>query len=507
MRELHALFDWATNSKLLGSIKTFLNQYGDPIEEGRQRNASAWTIKKADEMNTKLKKVLQPYFLQRLKKTTFEDTMPQKNELVVFTQLSTKQRQMYEKYTDSVVFEGDSSPLAAISWLKMLCGHPSLVKESSAKYKDCDVDLLVRDSTKLQVLIALIHRLKRSGHKALIFSQSTKMLDIMERVFDDGSVSHLRIDGSSAGKDRQRYVDDFNDVESEIDIMLLSTKAAGTGLTLTGADRAIIYDPSWNPADDAQAVDRCYRIGQRKNVTIYRLIAAGTVEEKMYEKQIYKDGIKRVVLSSDSSTARYFDNSELKDLFKLAPPGECATLEKFNNRNSSKVPSLGSSGKPSFLSKHPSVIGVASHDALYAATSVDVDLTSPNKSDTQLPFSKEPYQRETKKDNASCDEIEDLTADTPLKPLGRGGLNKTRQKREDAKAKRAQQNAASSEPSNNSVETLLATADALVDMQQYGQAMAGLLEFVENKMESISGDEKLELHKKVAHIADLLGWL
>ena len=138
---------------------------------------------------------------------------------------------------------------------------------------------------------------------------------------------------------------------------------------------------------------------------------------------------------------------------------------------------------------------------------MDVDLTSPNKSDTQLPFSKEPYQRETKKDNASCDEIEDLTADTPLKPLGRGGLNKTRQKREDAKAKRAQQNAASSEPSNNSVETLLATADALVDMQQYGQAMAGLLEFVENKMESISGDEKLELHKKVAHIADLLGWL
>ena len=508
VRELHALFDWSTNSKLLGSIKTFLNQFGDPIEEGRQRNASAWTIKKADEMNTKLKKVLQPYFLQRLKKTTFEDTMPQKNELVVFTQLSSKQRQMYEKYTDSMVFEGDSSPLAAISWLKMLCGHPSLVKETSAKYKGCDVDLLVRDSTKLQVLVSLIHRLKRSGHKALIFSQSTKMLDIMERVFDDGSISHLRIDGSSAGKDRQRYVDDFNDAESEIDIMLLSTKAAGTGLTLTGADRAIIYDPSWNPADDAQAVDRCYRIGQRKNVTIYRLIAAGTVEEKMYEKQVHKDGIKRVVLSSDTSTARYFDNSELKDLFKLAPPGKCATLEKFNERNSDKG-SLGSSGKPSFLSKHPSVIGVASHDALYAATSADVDLTSPNKSEeTPLPFSKEPYQREkvAKKDNMSSDYIEDLTADTPLKPL-RGGQNMTRQKREDAKTKRERESAAASEPSNYSVETLLTTSDALIDMQQYAQAMAGLLDFVEKKMDSISGDDKLELHKKVAHIADLLGWL
>lgn len=220
----------------------------------------------------------------------------------------------------------------------------------------------------------------------------------------------------------------------------------------------------------------------------------------MYEKQVHKDGIKRVVLSSDSSTARYFDNSELKDLFKLAPPGECATLEKFNSRNS---------GKGSFLLKHPSVIGVASHDALYAATSVDIDLTSPNKSDeTPLPFSKEPYQREkvAKKDNASSDNIEDLTADTPLKPLGRGGLNMTRQKREDTKAKRAQRNDAVSEPSN-SVEKLLATADALIDMHQYDQAMAGLLDFVENKMDSISGDEKLELHKKVAHIADLLGWL
>ena len=245
MKELHALVDYATSSKLLGSLKTFLNKYGHPIEEGRQRNASQWTVKKANEMNTKLKKVLEPYFLQRLKSTTFGDKLPQKKELVVFTQLSAKQRRMYEEYTDSIVFDGEiSSPLAAVSHLKMLCGHPSLVKDSSSKYK-YDFDLLVRDSTKLQVLIALLQRLKRAGHKCLVFSQSTKMLDIMEKVID-GSISHLRIDGSSAEKDRQRNVDNFNDKECDIDIMLLSTKAAGVGITLTGADRAVIFDPSWN---------------------------------------------------------------------------------------------------------------------------------------------------------------------------------------------------------------------------------------------------------------------
>lgn len=534
MRELHALFDWATSSKLLGSIKTFLNTYGDPIEQGRQRNASEWTVRKAAEMNVKLKKVLQPYFLQRLKKTTFDDKMPEKKELVVFTKLSAKQRKMYEEYTEAIVFDGEmSSPLAAVSWLKMLCGHPSLVKEAAAKYKNCDVDLLVRDSTKLQVLIDLINRLKRSGHRALVFSQSTKILDIMERVFD-GSVSYLRIDGSSAEKDRQKVVDHFNDRGSEIDIMLLSTKAAGVGLTLTGADRvgvhliatpqiyletifltyaffklsqqAIIYDPSWNPAEDSQAVDRCYRIGQTKDVTVYRLIAAGTVEEKMYEKQIHKDGIKRVILSSDSSAARYFDHAELKDLFKLAREGECATLEKFKNNLNKNA--TGSSGKPSFLTKHPSVVGVASHDVLYSAVTVDVDLTSAAKTSEETPFSLSPFQREAKsaQSNALSDiQLEDLTldtqqVDTPLKPLG--GLNKTRQMREDAKKQRAQGNVPFS-----SIENTLKDVDALLASGENGSAMKILLDLIEENFDSIKGDEKLAVHKKISLVACLLGWL
>ncbi|KAL7455027.1 hypothetical protein ACHAWC_008543 [Mediolabrus comicus] len=361
MKELHTLFDWACGGKLLGSLKSFLNKYGLPIEEGRQKNASQWTVKKAAEMNGKLQTLLKPYFLQRLKKTEFQDKLPGKKELVVFTHLSAKQRLLYESYLDgdivSSVLTGETaSPLAAVSWLKMLCGHPSLVKEAADDYKDCDVDLLVRDSAKLQVLISLVLRLKKSGHKCLIFSMSTKMLDIISYALD-GCVRHLRIDGSTANNYRQKAVDHFNDEESNIDVMLLSTKAAGVGLTLTGADRAIIYDPSWNPAEDAQAVDRCYRIGQKKPVTVYRFISAGTVEEKIYEKQVHKDGIRRVVLasSSNSTTERYFEKDELRELFKLGSRGESFMINKFNSKTDNDA--TGASGKKSFLTKHTSVVG------------------------------------------------------------------------------------------------------------------------------------------------------
>ena len=137
----------------------------------------------------------------------------------------------------SVLSGETASPLTAIAHLKQLCGHPSLVREDRATVTDDrPANILLEESAKLQVLYSLMQRLKRAGHRALIFSQSTKMLDIMERVFD-GSFTYLRIDGQSAEKSRQRNVDDFNDMDSGIDCMLLSTKAAGVGLTLNGANR------------------------------------------------------------------------------------------------------------------------------------------------------------------------------------------------------------------------------------------------------------------------------
>jgi DNA excision repair protein ERCC-6 len=223
------------------------------------------------------------------------DELPTKTQFVVWTHLSSRQRDLYSEYIDAKdsavadVLKGlVASPLEAVTWLKKLCGHPILVsKERERAGTNLPISELLRDSSKLQVLEALVIYLQKNGNRMLIFSQSTKMLDIIQRVLKSRVNGLSRIDGSTKEKDRQRLVDEFN-ANRSTDVMLLSTGAGGEGLTLTGADVAIVYDPSWNPASDAQAVDRCYRLGQEKNVTVYRLITAGTVEEKVSRSIVCK---------------------------------------------------------------------------------------------------------------------------------------------------------------------------------------------------------------------------
>ena len=247
----------------------------------RNKNASEWGLRIAEKANKKLQTLLRSHFLQRMKTDVLADCLPTKRELVVWTHLSERQRTLYENYVVdggkvAAILSGEmTSPLEAVSWLKMLCGHPNLVSSNAGMN---ELDGLVEDSAKLEILVYLVKRLRKSGHRCLIFSQSTKMLDIMELVLP---FRLARIDGSVSGKKRQDIVEKFNDSKEHFDTLLLSTKAAGVGLNLIGADRAIIYDPSWNPADDSQAVDRCYRIGQQNDVTVYRFITAGTVEGKV----------------------------------------------------------------------------------------------------------------------------------------------------------------------------------------------------------------------------------
>jgi DNA excision repair protein ERCC-6 len=268
----------------------FKNYFATPIEEARSADATSHVMRIGEKANSELQEKLRPYFLQRLKIDFLADKLPKKRDFVIWTHLSKRQRSLYSEYVDSgdsavadVLSGISTSPLEAVTWLKKLCGHPILVEqnrhESFESLDAMDPEELKTQSSKLQVLDALIERLRRKGHRTLVFSQSTKMLDIIERVLQ--RVKLARIDGSTKERDRQRFVDMFNSDHTDIEVMLLSTKAAGIGLTLTGADRAIIYDPSWNPAEDSQAVDRCYRIGQTKEVAVFRFITAGSVEEKV----------------------------------------------------------------------------------------------------------------------------------------------------------------------------------------------------------------------------------
>ena len=236
----------------------------------------------------------------------------------------------------------------------------------------------------------------------------------------------------------------------------------GLGLNLVGADRAVLYDPSWNPTDDTQAIDRCYRIGQKKPVTVYRLISAGTVEESMYEKQIHKDGLRRSVLV-EANTKRYFSSSDLKRLFTLLPAGGCNVIDNkpfsktaeaevqveveqtqlrvggdfysfLNKYDSSPMKGGGSagrkeggdndddargaSGKKSFLNSHECVVGVTYHDEAYkedvgekagGGNSPATPFSSVTKGGYELPAESAVVELDFDDDDASdCSEVQVL---------------------------------------------------------------------------------------------------
>lgn len=147
---------------------------------------------------------------------------------------------------------------------------------------------IIEFSSKLTFLFKLLENFRAEGKRVLIFSMSKKMLTIIENIFikgyfGDGKLKYMRIDGDTEISSREQMCVDFNK-DSTIFCGLLTTKVGGFGLNLTGADRAIIMDPDWNPANDNQAVDRIFRIGQKKDVIVYRLVTMGTIEEKIYRR-------------------------------------------------------------------------------------------------------------------------------------------------------------------------------------------------------------------------------
>ncbi|XP_022083274.1 DNA helicase INO80-like isoform X2 [Acanthaster planci] len=159
-----------------------------------------------------------------------------------------------------------------------------------------DKQYLVTDSGKMYVLDELLTRLKREGHRVLIYSQMTRMIDLLEEFMWHRKHTYMRLDGSSKISDRRDMVADFQS-RSDIFVFLLSTRAGGLGINLTAADTVIFYDSDWNPTVDQQAMDRAHRLGQTKQVTVYRLICKGTIEEKILQRAREKSEIQRMVIT------------------------------------------------------------------------------------------------------------------------------------------------------------------------------------------------------------------
>ncbi|KAI1180263.1 SNF2 family N-terminal domain-containing protein [Nemania sp. FL0916] len=323
--ELWSLFDFIYPMRL-GTLVEFRKQIEVPIRIGGYANASHLQIMTAEQTAQTLKDNISPYLLQRLKVDVATD-LPKKREQVLFCKLTKLQYDTYRLFLDSKelgdVLKGKTQSFFGIDRLRKICNHPDLVDPNIKAYHP-EKWGAANKSGKMQVLKALLGMWKKLGHKTLLFSQTVQMLDILEKFVQGlGDIQYLRMDGKTPIKMRQALVDKFNS-SPEIDLFLLTTKVGGLGVNLTGANRVIIYDPDWNPSTDVQARERAWRLGQKKDVTIYRLMTAGTIEEKIYHRQIFKQFLSNKVLK-DPKHRTTFNLTDLHDLFTLGSSEESGT--------------------------------------------------------------------------------------------------------------------------------------------------------------------------------------
>ena len=324
--ELWSLFDFVFPMRL-GTLVNFRQQFEFPIRQGGYANASNLQVQTAIKCAETLKDTISPYLLQRFKADVASD-LPKKSEQVLFCKLTKSQRESYENFLNSddlkAIMSGKRQVLYGIDILRKICNHPDLQDRKSLVAQPGYSYGYGAKSGKMQVVKALLELWKEQGHKTLLFAQHRIMLDILEKfVKSIGGFNYRRMDGTTAIQIRQGLVDEFNR-NPDAHVFLLTTKVGGLGINLTGADRVIIYDPDWNPSTDVQARERAWRLGQKREVMIYRLMTAGTIEEKIYHRQLFKQFLINKILR-DPKQRQTFQLKDLHDLFTLGSANEPAT--------------------------------------------------------------------------------------------------------------------------------------------------------------------------------------
>ncbi|KAL3637848.1 ATP-dependent DNA helicase ddm1 [Castilleja foliolosa] len=264
--------------------------------------------KRRAQVVAKLHAILRPFLLRRMK-ADVEQMLPRKKEIILYATMTAHQK----KYQDHLInhtlenhlIENSCSARGGMKGklnnlmvqLRKNCNHPDLLESAfDGSYFYPPVDQIVEQCGKFQLLDKLLKRLFDRKHKVLVFSQWTKILDIMEYYFSEKGFDVCRIDGSVKFSERRRQIQEFNDVNSDKRIFLLSTRAGGLGINLTAADTCILYDSDWNPQMDLQAMDRCHRIGQTKPVHVYRLATAQSVEGRILKRAFSKLKLEHVVI-------------------------------------------------------------------------------------------------------------------------------------------------------------------------------------------------------------------
>lgn len=305
LEELWSVFDFLMPGFLF-SMADFNSRYVNPIMERQDK-----VVEK------RLKLQIYPFILRRMKRDVAKD-LPDKVENIAYCELTDEQRDFYLQVLDSTKEElfksieqnglekSRLSIFSALLRMRQICCHPRLYDKNNVKN--------VISSGKFEKLKVMLEEIVSEGHRILLFSQFVDMLDIIKAWLDKSGIKYEYLTGKT--KDRQGAVERFN-TDPTIPIFLISLKAGGTGLNLTGADYVIHYDPWWNPAVEDQATDRAYRIGQTKKVFVYRLITKNTVEEKIQKLKTIKRNLVDSVISVDRNITKSLTMDDIREIFSV----------------------------------------------------------------------------------------------------------------------------------------------------------------------------------------------
>ena len=303
LAELWSIFDFVMPGYLFG-YKKFKTEYEVPIVKDNEEKAL-----------NRLKMLIAPFILRRNKKDVLTE-LPEKTITVLNNQMNDEQEKIYLSYlatakkevAEEISLNGFEKSqfriLATLTRLRQICCHPSL---------------FIRDyegeSSKLTQCIEILSDAIDAGHKILLFSGYTSMFELLEKELNKRHIKYFKLTGSTKVDERINLVDEFNS-NPDIKVFLISLKAGGTGLNLTGADMVIHYDPWWNQSAENQATDRAYRIGQKNNVQVYKLITSNSIEEKIYELQIKKAALVDAMLDTKASFINKLSKDEIMSLFE-----------------------------------------------------------------------------------------------------------------------------------------------------------------------------------------------
>ncbi|KUL90180.1 hypothetical protein ZTR_02173 [Talaromyces verruculosus] len=337
------------NPGILGTYRNFMKEFEGPIVRSQQPEATMRDIEKGEARGEELRELTSMFILRRTA-DILSKYLPPKTEYVILCNPTPVQASIYRHVLGSPIFQSalgnTEGAFSLLTILKKLCNSPSLLTAKAGdEPPNATMEALLSTLTpslrrqfspsssgKIRVLDQLLHNLQTTtSEKIVLVSNYTSTLNLLGILLTSLSLPFLRLDGSTPSAKRQSLVDDFNRAPaSKCFAFLLSAKAGGTGLNLTGASRLVLFDVDWNPATDLQAMARIHRDGQKRHCYIYRIMLKGALEEKIWQRQVTKIGLADSVMESKSSNMAQFSREELKDLFRLYEDKACQTHELLN---------------------------------------------------------------------------------------------------------------------------------------------------------------------------------